>query len=47
MESHDVIESIEKLSKSKMEFWLSRFVLEVRKNFKNITQEILPIIFVY
>ena len=26
-----MIESIEKLSKSKMEFWLSRFVLEVRK----------------
>ena len=47
MENHDVIESIEKLSKSKMEFWLSRFVVEVRQFFLNITPKILPIIFVY
>ena len=47
MENHDVIESIEKLSKSKMEFWLSRFVVEVRQIFFNITPTILPIIFVY
>ena len=46
-ENYDVIESIEKLSKSKMYFRLSRFVLEVTNFFFKHYPKILPIIFVY